>query len=227
MSLELEVVKKVLPRSHATMITQDFLDRIEHSIDNTEIAESFKENFITYSKVLQQGKYKIDSYVNAVKYVSYKLLGYSNIDAYAATFPDRYAKLKKSGSNIDGYVSMYNGGKLVNLIYEQTLVPSYVLNAPYHQEAINTLVEMIRDPSVKGMTKVKACEAVIAATKAPEITKSELSINVEQSDTINELRDVTEKLAGTLRDTLMGKKTSLSDIASMRIVDVSSNESSE
>ena len=203
------------------MITQDYLDRIEASVTDSDVAEQFKENFITYLNVLSKGKYKMDDYISAVKYISYKLLGYSNIKAYAATFPDRYQRLKDEGQQqIEAFVSMYARGKLVNQIFEQTMVPTYVLNAPLHQEALNELAMMIKDPDVRGMTKVKACEAILQHTKQPEVIKGELTIGIEQSDTINDLREITENLADTYKEMLEKKGIRLKDVAEANIIDV-------
>lgn len=207
------------------MITQDYLDRIEASVTNSEVAEQFKENFVTYLNVLSKGKYKMDDYISAVKYVSYKLLGYSNIKAYAATFPDRYQRLKDEGQQqIEAFVSMYARGKLVNQIFEQTMVPTYVLNAPLHQEALNELAMMIKDPDVRGMTKVKACEAILQHTKQPEVVKGELTIGIEQSDTINDLREIVENLADTHKVLLERKGMTLKQIAETNIIDAEYTE---
>lgn len=225
MSLELEAVRKLVPKTQRGLITQDFVDRIAASVADTEVAEQFKENFITYINVLSKGRYKMEDYVSAVKYISFKLLGYSNIKAYAATFPERYQRLKDEGQQqIEAFVSMYARGKLVNQIYEQTMVPTYVLNAPLHQEALNELAMMIKDPDVRGMAKVKACEAILQYTKQPEVVKGELTIGIEQSDTINDLREVTENLADTYRAMLEKKGIRLKDVAEANIIDVTPEE---
>lgn len=219
--LPIETVKKLVPKSQRGLITQDFLDKIEASVQNSLIAEEFKNNFITYLNVLSTGKYKMEDYISAVKYVSFKLLGYSNVDAYAATFPDRYERLKREGQEqIEAFASMYNKNKLVMQIYEQTIVPTYVLNAPLHQEALNELAKMIKDPSVRGMTKVKACEAILQHTKQPEIVKGELTIGIEQQDTISELRDVVEQLAEVNRLSIAKNIKSIKEVAEAKIIDV-------
>ena len=218
--LSLESIKKLVPKTQRTLITEDFVDKLEASVKDSVIAEEFKNNFITYLNVLSKGKYKMEDYINAVKYVSFKLLDYSNVKAYAATFPERYERLVKEGQQIDAFVSMYNKNKLVIQIYEQTIVPSYVLNAPLHQQALNTLATMIQDEDVRGMTKVKACEAILAYTKQPEVIKGELTIGIEQSDTINDLREVTEQLAETYRKALQGGARTLTQVAEARIIDV-------
>ncbi len=225
MTLELEAVKKLVPKAQRTMITQDFLDRIATSVNDSDVAEQFKENFITYLNVLSKGKYKMEDYISAVKYISFKLLGYSNIKAYAATFPERYERLKTEGqTQIEAFVSMYNKNKLVMQIYEQTIVPSYVLNAPMHQQALNTLAAMIIDDDVRGMTKVKACEAILQYTKQPDVVKGELTIGIEQSDTINDLREITENLADTYRMMLEKKGMRLKDVAEANIIDITPEE---
>lgn len=219
--LPIETVKKLVPKSQRGLITQGFLDKIEASVQNSLIAEEFKSNFITYLNVLSTGKYKMEDYISAVKYVSFKLLGYSNVDAYAATFPDRYERLKREGQEqIEAFASMYNKNKLVMQIYEQTIVPTYVLNAPLHQEALNELAKMIKDPSVRGMTKVKACEAILQHTKQPEIVKGELTIGIEQQDTISELRDVVEQLAEVNRLSIAKNVKSIKEVAEAKIIDV-------
>lgn len=223
--LALESVRKLVPKNQRTLITQEFLDKLEASVNDSLVAEQFKENFVTYLNVLSKGKYKMEDYINAVKYVSFKLLGYSNINAYIATFPERYERLKAEGqTQIEAFVSMYNKNKLVMQIYEQTIVPSYVLNAPMHQQALNTLAAMIVDDDVRGMTKVKACEAILQYTKQPDVVKGELTIGIEQSDTINDLREITENLADTYRVMLEKKGMRLKDVAEADIIDVTPEE---
>ena len=223
--LALESVRKLVPKNQRTLITQEFLDKLEASVSDSLVAEQFKENFVTYLNVLSKGKYKMEDYINAVKYVSFKLLGYSNINAYIATFPERYERLKTEGqTQIEAFVSMYNKNKLVMQIYEQTIVPSYVLNAPMHQQALNTLAAMIVDDDVRGMTKVKACEAILQYTKQPDVVKGELTIGIEQSDTINDLREITENLADTYRMMLEKKGMRLKDVAEANIIDITPEE---
>ena len=105
-------------------------------------------------------------------------------------------------------------------IFEQTIVPTYVLNAPLHQEALNELAKMIKDPSVKGMAKVKACEAILQYTKQPDIVKGELTIGIEQQDTISELRDVVEQLAEVNRLSIAKNIKSVKEVAEAKIIDI-------
>jgi hypothetical protein len=222
---ELEAFKKLVPKAQRSLITGNLLDKIAGSIKDPMVAETFKEGFVSWSSVLKNGKYSMSDYLNAVKYVSYKLLNMTNTDAYIAAFPERYERIKHKGSDaVATYASMYNKNKLVNSIYEQTIVPSYIINAPMHQEALNTLARMMMDPDVRGMVKVKACEAILANTKAPEIIKNELVIGVDQQQTISDLREVTEQLANTLQSALKTGHKSLKEIAEDKLIEAEYEE---
>lgn len=224
--MEIEAVKRLVPKNQRGMITPEFCEKVEKSVNDPVLAEQIKNNFISYLNVLSTGKFSMDEYLNAVKYVSFKLLNYTNRDAYAATFPDRWERMVKEGveeKRMDAYVAMYNKSKLVVAIYEQTIVPTYVLNAPLHQEALNVLAKMIKDPAVRGIAKVKACEAILTHTKQPEIVKGELTIGLQENETIAELREVTEQLANTFRASI-GKGKTLQDVAEAQIIDVKVEE---
>jgi len=225
MKLQLETIKKLVPKGTRTMITQEFLDKIEACVSNSMIAEQFKENFVTYLSVLQTGKYKMDDYINAVTFVTHKLLGRSNIDSYAATFPNRFQRLKDEGQDqIDAFASMYSKNKLVMQIFEQTLVPTYVLNAPLHQEALTEAAKMLKDPNVRGMVRVKVIDTILQYTKAPEVIENKLTIGIEQQSTIADLREVTENLAEMYKISLEKGYKSLKELTEANIIDTEYEE---
>lgn len=82
---------------------------------------------------------------------------------------------------------------------------------------------MIKDPEVRGMTKVKACEAILQYTKQPEVVKGELTIGIENNDTIEDLREVTEQLAGMFKESIEKKVKNLKDINEANIIEVKKN----
>jgi hypothetical protein len=90
-------VKKALPQHLRASVTQAMADTLNTIAADPIMAENIRDNFIGYSAILKEGKFKTEDYINAVAYVSYKLMGYSNEDAYARTFPARYANLTARG----------------------------------------------------------------------------------------------------------------------------------
>lgn len=195
--LTLDVLKDVAPKKTRSIITQDLVDKLNEWNEDPKLLGGLNENVLSYINVLQTGKYRISDYMNAVRFVSYKLIGHSDIDAYAITFPDRYQKLIDKGENRDSiapYVSMFKKNELVVKVLEQTIVPSHVLNAPMHQEALNELWKIgIRAKSE--MARVNALCKVLDATAAPVAAKIELDLKMDNSDSIAELRKATAALA--------------------------------
>lgn len=218
--IEYNVFKDLIPKTQRGLITPEFVEKLNAWNDDPKLVDSFKENLLSYTGVLKDGKYKLEDYVYAIKYVSYKLLGSSDIDAYAITFPDRYQRLSDEGLDRNGispYAAAYKKNKLVNAIIEQTLVPSHVLNAPLYQEALNELAYIMCNGKSE-MARVNAATAILTATKQPEKTKIELDISVNNKDAINELRRATEELVNAQLESIKSG-TSVKFIAESRILD--------
>lgn len=220
--LSIEQVRGSVPRSFRKNITEEFLDKLEDSLKNEEIANHIKENFLSYSNVLADcdNTITIWDYVNAVKFISYKIMGYSIDEAYKRTFPQKIEKCIKEGKTswINKYANAYNQNKIVNKIYEQTLIPSYVLNAPLYQRALNVLADMIESDEIRGMAKVKACETILNYTKPPEVAKAEVTVNVQQSDAISDLREVAEAFAKSMHESIASGQTTANDVIDVPIM---------
>lgn len=218
--IEYNAFKDLVPKTQRGLITPEFVDKLNEWNADPKLVDSFKENLLSYTGVLKDGKYKLEDYVYAVKYVSYKLLGSSDIDAYAITFPDRYQRLTDEGLDRNGispYAAAYKKNKLVNAIIEQTLVPTHVLNAPLFQSALNELAYIMINGKSE-MARVNAATSILAATKQPEKTKIELDISVNNKDAISELRRATEELAAAQLESIKAG-ASVKTIAESRITD--------
>src|SRR3569833_2716884 len=86
-----EDVKRALPSHLRASVTQSLVDTLNGISADPLIAEDIRNNFVSYTIVLQEGKFKADDYIHAVAYVRYKLMGYSNKDRYARAIPQRNA----------------------------------------------------------------------------------------------------------------------------------------
>ena len=98
--------------------------------------------------MLTEGRFQVADYVNAVVYVSHKMMGCSNQLAWKTTFPERLQNRVARGADehdISAYVAAFNRNKLVNLVMEQSLVPTWILNADIYQKAINTQYAIMTD----------------------------------------------------------------------------------
>lgn len=195
--LTLEEVKDAAPNGLRGNMTQAVVDQVNQASTDPEHAEAIRNNFISYITVMRDGKFKAEDYVNAVTYVSYKLMGYSNKEAYERTFPLRYTGLVaqgKSKKDIASYVAGYNKGRLVTLISEQTAIPAWVLNQDIYQQAINTQADlMINARSEK--VRADAANSILTHLKKPETKQVDLNIGVQETSGMTELRDLLTGLA--------------------------------
>ena len=195
--LTVHQVAGALPASLRSSATQSLVDRINNISTDPIIAENIRENFMSYTKVIKDGRFKTSDYLNAVSYVSFKLMGYSNQDAYERAFPVRHAALVARGStrkDISAYVAAYHKNKLVNLIMEQTLTPVHILNQGIYQEAINVQASLMQTANSEKV-RSDAADSLLNHLKKPEDKGMNLNIGISEDTGLKELRAKLGELA--------------------------------
>jgi len=220
--LTIEEFKEALPPSIKKAVNPATLAHINAVISDPEVAESFRENLLSFTRVIKEGKFKVTSYINAVRYVSYKLMGKSNQKSYEMTFPDKYLRLVARGcaeKDIAAYVCAYNKGKLVNLIYEQTLVPSYILNAHLYQDALNVQADLMHHARSETV-RSNAADSIMTQLKQPETTKVELDIGLRDDGSLQALRDSSMTLVNQQRAMIAAGHLTADQVAKSVIVPV-------
>lgn len=195
--LTLDQFKLALPDKVKKSVNQELIDQINTTLADPEMFEHYRDNLLSYTRVMADGKFKVSSYIDAVRYVSHKLMGCTNIEAYVKTFPDKYDRFVQQGvapKDIASYVTAYNKSKLVNLIFEQTLIPTHVLNQDLYQKALNVQADlMVNAKSEK--VRCDAANSLLTQLKTPEVKKVELDIGVKEDGSIAALRAATLELA--------------------------------
>ncbi len=218
--ITVDQLKAALPGKFRKGEFSEVINNINIDLNDDILWGNLRENILSYTSVLADGRYKIGDYINAVKYVSCKLLGSSNIQAFTKTFPDRYQRLidnQLSGKEISCYVSAYNKNKMVNLILAQTLVPSHVLNADLYQKALNVQVELMMGANSEKV-RCDAANSVLTQLKMPETTKIELDIGVKDNSAINDLKATTLELVAQQRKMLIANAMSAKDVAESGLI---------
>lgn len=218
--LTVDEVKKAVPAPQRTAITQSLVDKVNAVVTEPELAEQIRDNFIGYINILKDGKFKVEDYLNAVTYVSFKLMGLSNKDAYEKTFPDRMARHIMQGTSakeLSAYVSIYAKGKLVNLIYEQSMIPTWVLNQDAYQKAINTQVDIMKNSS-SDIARTQAANSVLTHLKKPEAKEFQISLETKENSGMRELQDQLRQLAEAQQKAI-GEGMTTREIAAQPILD--------
>ena len=221
-----ELVARALPGNLKSAATDQLADMINQISADPLIAEQIRDYFLSYTSVLKDGKFKVEDYLNAVAYCSYKLMGDSNQDAYFKTFPQRYANLVAAGrtpKEISSYVAAYAKGQLVNKIMEQTLVPSWVLNQHMYQAALNTQFKIMTDEDVSPKVRSDAADSLLTHLTKPKEAGPLINIDMGETSGMNELKDALSRMAQQ-QQTLINAGVSTKEIAAQDIVDATPKE---
>jgi hypothetical protein len=211
--------KMVLPAQFRGNVTQEVMDGVNALLADPNLAEAYRERMIGHTSVLREGKFKLESYLGAVKYVTQKMMNKSNLDAYIATFPDKYQDFVARGvsqKDISSYVSAFNKSKLVTLIMEQALIPAWIGNQDMYQQALNAQFDLGMNASSEKV-RVEALNSVLGQLKQPEKTKITLDISEEVGDTMGAVRKQMQDLAEQQRQFIEGGFGNAKEVAAQRL----------
>ena len=219
--LTIEQFREALPpQLKKRAIGQDVVDGINSLLSDPDMAEQYRDNLLGYTHVIKEGKFKLASYVSAVKYVTQKMMGKNNQDAHMATFPDKWNDWYSRGvdaKTISTYVSAYNASALVNLILEQTLVPNWILNQDVRQKAINKLSELMMTAQSEKV-QCEAANSLLTHLKMPEKLKVELELGEKTGSVMDGLRQQTAALASQMQQMIQAGAMNAKEVAEHRLV---------
>ena len=214
-----DMLLSVVPEKRFRQHVTDEVVAVINSEPDSELRRVFRDNALTYSSVLSAGRYSLAAYINAVKYVSLRLIGDKASTAYSKVFPDRYQNLinkNASSSYIASFADNYGKTALITRIMEQTMVPTHILNAGVYQEAINTQAELMRTAKSE-LVRQKAAESLITNLAAPAAAKIEIDIGYS-SDVIDELRATTKALAQQQLKMILNGQSNAREVAHSDII---------
>jgi hypothetical protein len=217
--LSKQQLEGALPDKRFRKYLTDDVVNVINSEPNSELRRVFRDNTLSFASVLSTGKHSLAAYVNAVKFVSLKLLGDKSSTAYSKVFPDRYQNLVDKGtspSQIASFADNYGKTGLITKIMEQTMVPTHILNAGVYQEAINVQANLMYTAKSE-MVRQKAAESLINNLAAPALAKVELEVNYN-NDMVEDLRATTKALAQQQLKMIMNGQSSAKEIAHSEIL---------
>jgi S-adenosylmethionine synthetase len=218
--LTAEELKEALPDKVKKSINQQLIDQINQTLSEPDMYEVYRENLLSYGRIMAEGKFKIQNYLDAVKYVSFKLMGKTNTDAYSLTFPDKIARFTSqnvASKDIASYITAYNKSKLVNLLMEQSMVPTWVLNQDLFQRALNVQADLMLTANSEKV-RAEAANSLLNHLKPPEAQKVELNVGVSEDGSISALRDATLALVAEQRKAIQAGAANAEDVAKAPLV---------
>lgn len=221
MTLTVQEVVAAVPATLKSSITQSLVDTLNNLQHDPTVADAIRENFITHASVIRDGKYKVQDYLNAVTYVMYKHMDYSNHDAWCATFPQRHQALVAAGKSkkeMSSHVSMYAKGQLVNKVMEQSMVETWLLNRDLEQKAINKLATLM-ETAVSEKVQCDAAIGLASLLAKPKAVGPAIQINMEENSGMNELQATLERLANQQIQNIQNGTNTIKEVNGQRIFD--------
>ncbi|AHC56598.1 hypothetical protein JJJA_0082 [Achromobacter phage JWDelta] len=197
---------QALPPNLKSAVTDSFVDMVNDITHDQQAAEFIRENFVTYTMVLKEGRFKTEDYLNAVAYVSYKHMGLSNQEAFFKVFPHRQAALVAKGTSskdIAAHVSGYHKGKLVNLIMEKSLVPTWVAYQDVYHKAIAVQADLMQN-AVSEKVRSDAANSILTHLQKPKEAAIAVNVDLRENSGMKELVATLSQLATQQRAAIEG-----------------------
>ena len=213
-------LKEVVPKQHRTKVSQSFVDTLNTMVKDPQMAEVYQKNIITYSHVLQDGRFKLTDYFNAVLFVSYKMMGLSSMAAYQKVFPDKCRDMVNrnvSAKDMQAYASTFNKNKLVTLIYEQTLIPDHIMYASVRHRAIAAQANLLN--STNEYVVQKAADSLMNHLKAPESAKISSEMGAKDTGVLADLSEALNRLSNQQSIAIQSGSLSAKQIAHAAIIE--------
>lgn len=213
-------VQRALPDTSKLTVTQQMVDHLNMIGQDPLLLENLRDNFVSYTSVLQDGRYKAEDYVTAVTYCTFKLMGMSNQDAYMHTFPNRHATLVAAGKTkkeISAYVAAYSKGKLVQAILEQAVIPVWLYNQDVYQKAINVQAKLMISAESE-LVRTQAANSLLTHLAKPKDSVPLINIDMRQSSGMAELQNMLAALAEK-QVNMIDQGMTAKEIAAQRLVE--------
>ena len=106
---------------------------------------------------------------------------------------------------------------MVTLLYEQTLIPTHILNQDLFQKALNVQAELMVSANSEKV-RSDAANSLINALKPPETKKVQLDVGIREDQSIGALREATMALAAQQRLMLQSGTTNAQEVAHAKII---------
>lgn len=220
-ALTVDQFRDALPDKMKKAINPELIHKINTTLSDPDMYEVYRENLLSYASIMQDGKFKLTNYIDAVKYVSHKLSGKTSLDSFSLTFPDklhRWAQQGVASKDQASYITAYNKSKLVTLIMEQSLIPSWVLNQDLYQKALNCQAALMMNEDVSPMVRTTAANSLLTHLKMPETQKVELNVGIKKDSSITDLRNAVIDLAAEQKKAIQAGLMNAQEIAYSPVV---------
>ena len=187
---------------------------VEEYLEKVINKEELWDEVVTYQKVLEEGKWSVKEYLNAVRYITYQAMGYTNMESFLKVFPDKLGKV-----GLDKYVNKFNKSKLVTELKKIAVISPYLLHQELNQKAIYVQADLMMNARSE-MVRHQAAKAIMDYTKPPEDNHLSIDVNVKKDTSTQDLEATLMRLAKEQVRAIESGSLSNKEVAEMDIVNV-------
>lgn len=222
----LDAVADAVPPNLKGNVTQALVDKLNNLSIDCDIeeftADNMRDTFINCASILREGKFKLTDYMNAVKFVSFLMMGMTAADAWEKTFPERHKALIQKGTSKkdrSSHVSMYKKGELVNMLIGQVTVPFHIYNLGARQKALEIQMRLAFTADSE-LVRTQAANSVLVHTTPPAPVKgAQLQVTLDASDSLKALTENMRQLASQQKQAIVDGIVSVKSLAASNISD--------
>lgn len=195
------------------------LEMVKEAIKKDNIADEL----ITYAKIMEQGTWSAQDYINAVRYASFQSMGYSKSDSFRFTFPQYADKDKYPSTVVSKFTNKWDKTKIVTEIRKIALIQPYLLHQDLAEEALHTNADLMRNARSE-MVRHQAAKSIMEYLRIPEDNHLTVDVNVKKDNSAVELEHTLMKLAKGQLDLVESGKATNKQITEMDIIEVQVDE---
>lgn len=187
MGEEYKDILENVPVELKSKLSPKTLDNVFKALDDPAYCSALRDNFVSFSSVVNHSRYSVEQYFNACKFLTYKGFGFNDIISYQKTFPDRYYSLLGKGKDnrsISSYVSAFKNSALVTAIREHCSIKDWVYNLDRREDAIAVLHEIVLDDKASHRARINAADALLNHTAPPPENKLTVEVGISKTSAI-------------------------------------------
>lgn len=228
--LDENTVKNIYPVRVSNTIIKRVTQAINDCLTGSEDGMEYflRDNIIGLIDVMKDNKTNsFEEYLNAVKFVTFKQAGDSNLRAYSRTFPDTVYRLhaeNKPKEHLYAYANAFAKTKLVTKIQAMMMIPSHIMYQDVFHQAVKVQAEIMNDDQVSPKVRSDAANSLMTHLKQPEVKQMELSVNTKDDGAIASLTEALNALSGSQRDMMLSGKYTSKELREATIIEVEENE---
>jgi hypothetical protein len=218
-----EELKQRLPMSQGRLLTTKVVDMI-NDINSSEDfhKDQFIENMISYSSVLTSGRYKVEDYLKAVEFLSYKACGHTQLMAYEKTFREEIMIKMKTTSRSHDYTSAasnYAKGKLVTSIMAQAQIPLNLFFAQEKFKLVGVLLDLAYT-SKNERIRMESADKALSQLQDPTDNKIEIDVNIKGDSAVRSLEEKMNQMAILAKENIEKGVSSLKQLADSKTEEI-------